>query len=139
MDSEESKKKIYMQLFKSIIEQISTVSSDVLLDGAGKLLDDETVIKHINEKKIQPYLYLSGFLNLLGRDINTENMSKVLNAIGIKPDEKLMNVLLDVNNENVVIYVYSIYFLVILGKEHCIKNIVKLVGSLGVNADEALA
>lgn len=135
----ENNKKTYMKLFKGLIDQISSASSDVMLDGAQTLLDDEEVAKYIESNKIQPYIYLSGLLNLLGRDINSENISKVLNGIGVKPDEKLINALLSANNENGVIYVYSIYFLVILGKEHNVKNIMGLVNSLGIKPNEAFA
>lgn len=135
----EANKEIYMQLFKSLINEISSSSSDVLLNGAEKLLDNDTVAKYVVDRKIQPYLYLSGMLNLLGRDIDAENISKVLKGIGIEPDGKIIEALLNANNENGVIYVYSIYFLLILGRERTTKNIMDLVSSLGAKPNEVFA
>ncbi len=137
--TDENNRKIYMQLFKGLIGQITSASTDVLLNGAQKLLDDETVAQYIKENKMQPYIYLSGMLNLLGRELNSENISKVLIGIGIQPDSNLIDALLSANNENGVIYVYSIYFLVILGREQSVKNIMDVVKSLGATPNETFA
>ena len=132
-------KKVYMQLFKGLIDQAFSASTDVMLQGGEKLLDDQAVAKCIEDKKILPYIYLTGLLNMLGRDINSENMSKVLTGMGMNPDQKLIDVILKADNENGVIYVYSIYFLVILGRERNRKNVMDLVNSLGIKANPTFA
>ncbi len=129
----------YIRLFKGLLDEITESAEEVMLAGARKLLDDPGVEKYIADKKVQPYVYLSGLLNLLGRDINADNMRKVLKGINIEPDDSAIDTLLKADYENGVIYIYAIYFLEILGKEHSMKNVTDLVGALGILPNETFA
>lgn len=137
--NESQGQEIYLKLFKGMLDEISGASTDVLVEGANDLLSDGQVRKYFASKRIQPYVYLSGLLNLLGRDMTRENMSNALKSVGITPDEDMIETVLNANNENGVMYIYSIYFLVILGKEPNVKNICDLVKSLGATPNQTLA
>ncbi|HUB92362.1 MAG TPA: hypothetical protein VL945_00195 [Candidatus Saccharimonadales bacterium] len=137
--AKEEDQQIYLGLFKGILGELSAASTDVLLNGARDLLTDDEVKKYFEQKKIQPYVYLSGLLNLLGREMTEENMSTVIKSVGIAPDKQMISALLNANNENGVIYMYAIYFLAILGKDRNVKNICDLVKALGVEPNQALA
>lgn len=130
---------IYINLFKGMLDEIAASSTEVLLNGARDLLADRDVKEYLEYKKIQPYVYLSGLLNLLGREMSRENMARILKAVGIEPDSKMMTTLLKANDENGVAYVYAVYFLVILGKEPNVKNVCDLIGALGLKPNQALA
>jgi ribosomal protein L12E/L44/L45/RPP1/RPP2 len=132
-------KDVYVTLFKSIIGEVLNLSSTALLIGGTKYLEDKEIEEYMTDNKVQAYMYISGFLNLLGRDISRDNMCKVLKSIDINPDTKTIDALLQVNSENDVIYIYSIYLLNVLGKQTNIKNIMSIVGSLGIKPNEAYA
>lgn len=138
-DKQKSDKETYMRLFKGLLDEIADSSEEVLLVGGKKLLDDDAIVKRLSDKKTLSYVYLSGFLNLLGREINRENMHSVMKGIGVNPDPKTIDAIVNANNENGVMYVYSVYFLAILGKELNTKNIMDLVSSLGVEPNEEFA
>jgi ribosomal protein L12E/L44/L45/RPP1/RPP2 len=133
-------KETYMALFKGLLGEITSSSEEALLVGGKKILDDPNAEKYFADNRTIVYIYLSGLLNLLGREINTENMGTVLKGIGAEANTEIMNVIVNANKENAVIYIYSAYFLVMLGKELNIKNVVDLVRSLGeVAPNEAFA
>ncbi|HUC38516.1 MAG TPA: hypothetical protein VL944_00085 [Candidatus Acidoferrum sp.] len=128
----ENDNEAYMHLFKALLDELSSASTDVVLAGGKKLLDDRSVAENLAARKIQPYLYLSGFLNLLGREISVKNISKIMKSIGMKPDRKLIDSIINADNENGVVYIYSVYLLTALGLECSIKNVTGIVHSLGV-------
>lgn len=138
-NEQKNDKETYMQLFKGLIDEISEASEKALLAGGRKLLDDALVEKSLSNKKMLTYVYLSGLLNLLGREINPDNMRKVLKGIGAVPDSNIINAIVNANSENGVIYVYSTYFLAILGRDISVKNIMDLVASLGVTPNREFA
>ena len=120
--------------FSGILVQINSDTTKLMLSSMNKLLADQNV--KANLKSLFPYLYTAGFLALVGKDVNKENMKSALNAIDVLPDERLIDVVLSTNVKNNVTYLYIIYYLAVLGKTPNQNEIFKLAKVIGISEDK---
>lgn len=118
----------------AIINAVTTTSQEVFIQELGKIMSDKNSVEFLN-KHGMPYLYAAGLLSFAGRDINIENMSKVMNAIGAKPD--FLDMFLVSKIKSHLIYVYAFYYLLANGRETFEEGVAKVVEALGVKVDAA--
>ena len=86
-----------------------------------------------------PYLTAIGSLAFAGQEINKENMTGIIEALGIKTDLGLLEAFTPVPFKNPILYIISIYYLYGLDMKIDVKSICKLVEVLGGEADTYMA
>ncbi|MDE1823426.1 MAG: hypothetical protein KGI00_04100 [Candidatus Micrarchaeota archaeon] len=120
---------------EAIVEAVSNSSVDVVTSELAKTMRDERVRAHMKDGIIA-YLYAAGFLSFAGREINRENLSKVVSAIGIRPNDALIDIVIGAGVKNHLVYVYAFYYLLANGLERSDENIRKVMNAIGMEADK---
>ena len=101
-------------------------------------LSNEGAKSHISPRMI-PYIAAVGSLAFLGRDIDSENISKLLSAAGVSIDEELMDATIAMHFKNRLIYLISLYFLLVVGREPTNEGVINIVRALGAQPDAKIA
>lgn len=73
--------------FSSTLDAINSLSSKLLMKELRRLLDSKKIKENINNG-IAKYIYTAGFLSIVGKEINRENMYFFMSLLGITPDYK---------------------------------------------------
>lgn len=120
---------------EAIVEAVGNSSTNIVMREFEKAMRNETVKAHIKDGIIS-YLYAAGFLSFTSREINRENMAKVLNAIGVKPNYALIDVVLQSGVKNHLIYVHVAYYLLANGMERTEENVKKVMKAIGMEVDK---
>ena len=95
---------------KAIIDEITNCSDSYMSMALGVLMQRPEIRKHI-DGGVMPYLYAAGLLSFAGREITDESLSKLLKVIGVKPDRKLLDIIMESGVKSHLVYIYSFYFL----------------------------
>jgi ribosomal protein L12E/L44/L45/RPP1/RPP2 len=121
-----------------IVLESSESATKAVLQKLMCLLNNKNISKHLD--KMFPYLYTAGFLAFAGREINGENISKVLHSVGMKPHEDIEKMLLSTCNiKNCLIDIYACYFLMVMGSEVNEENLLKVLGAIKAPQNKAAA
>ena len=86
-------------------------------------------------KGMRPYLHVAGFLSLVGREINKENITKVMVALGITPSKEMIDALLSTGVKSTLPYINTFYLLLANGNEINESNMAAVIKSLGMKPD----
>ncbi len=121
-----------------IVDRVSQISARILIDELQELIDYKDVRDNI-PNGIMLYVYTAAFLSFSARAINAENISNVVRSIGVKPDQKLIDMLVNNNIRGHLIYVYATYLLLAAGIMPEKETIRKVVESIGEKVDEKAA
>ncbi len=116
---------------KVIINAVAQTSAQIVANEFVRAMGSSKVKGRIDES-IMPYLYAAGFLSFAGREIDSDNVKRIVKSIGIEPDERYISALMSVKIESHLIYVYAFYYLIANGKQASEDNISKVVKSLGI-------
>jgi ribosomal protein L12E/L44/L45/RPP1/RPP2 len=127
-DVDEDTRSVFTTL-ASIVMESSESCTKIVLRKLLCLLGNSNIKAHLD--KMFPYLYTAGFLAFAGREINGENISNVLRAIGMTPEEDIEKLLLSTCNiRNDLVYVYACYFLLVMGREMTEENMSKVLRAI---------
>ena len=122
-------------LLTKIVKEATAASEEVLLNGIYDLFNDPEVKARLGDGKIMTYIYVIGLLNFVGKEVTKENVSKIMENIGVKPDPATLKLLFKNDPKNHLVYLYSIYLLLVVGKEINEANISSMVKVLGLKPD----
>ena len=117
--------------FSSTLSAINSLSSKLLMKELRRLLDNKKIHENINNG-IAKYIYTAGFLSIVGKEINRENMYFFMSLLGITPDYKYIDMILDMNIESHLVYIYVYYFLIASGKDVTVDNMINILEGLGL-------
>jgi len=123
-----------LDAMRAILDEL-TGSEKSLVESEFKRIISSPSVKG-SVKVVVPYLYAAAFLSFSGREINEENLSKVMKVADITPSERIIGLLLSSNLRSHLPYLYAYYFLLALGKHGSASEIVNMVDSLGIQADK---
>lgn len=118
---------------KAVIQAISSTTARVMEAEFERIVSDEDVRAHI--KQLMPYLFAAGLLSYSGREINEENLEKVLGVLDLPLNERAVVLLFDASIGSHLIYIYAYYFLMAFGKAGTESEILNIVESLGMKPD----
>lgn len=119
---------------KAILKAVSSSSLQIVLDQFERAMENSEIRANF-QNGIVPYLYVAAFLSFAGREIDSENMTSLLNAVGIAPDQKLIDIMIGSGVESHLIYVYAFYLLLATGRETSETNVMNIVRTLGLEPD----
>lgn len=119
---------------KAIINSVAISSQNAMLIELKNVLGDKEITENV-EKGVMQYLYAAGFLGFAGREITKDSLGKTLSAIGVSPDEKLLDIVIRSGIKNHLVYIYAYYFLVANGKDPNAQSIGKVVEAIGMPAE----
>ena len=119
---------------KSTTQLITEVSVEIMGDEFQRIMSNKDVQKYESEKVI-PYLYIASFLSYSGRDINKDSMTNVAKAVGLDPDDGIIDTLLETNMKSHLVYVYAYYLLLLTGMDTSEANIIAILRAMGINGD----
>ncbi len=122
------------EAIEAILSDICAVSDKIIMRNLSKVLKDKEVDELIRDG-IMPYIYAAGFLSFSGRDINQDNLARMIRSIGLIPDGRIIILFLNSGVRSHLIYLYSFYFLLANGVEPSREKIAAVVGSLGMDVD----
>lgn len=125
------------QTLSGIVIAANGNAAKLVLQELRVILEDKNIEEHLNA--VFPYLFTAGFLAFLGKEINKENMSRALSAVGIEPKEEIANMVMATKVRNNIIYLYSLYYLLVMGREITEENMFKLLAAIGEPVDDASA
>ncbi len=119
---------------KALLVSLSDTTQKLMLYGFDSTLKNKEVAGHIKDGIMQ-YIHVEAFLSFAGREITRENVENVAISLGMEPDEKLIDLIIQSSPKSHLIYIYAYYLLVAEGKEVTAQNICKVVESVGLVAD----
>ncbi len=132
-NDEEVYSAIALDTMSAVIDALTNSEKSLLETEFKRVMSTPDVKKRI--KEIVPYLYVGAFLSLSGREISQENITKVLSAVGISPNDGIETLLEKAALRTHLPYLYAYYFLLALGKESTEDEILNIVNSIGITAD----
>ena len=136
--SEKSQKALAMAAsgsIRAIMKAITSVSYKIMTSELSKVMRSRRVRDKIKEG-IMPYLYATAFLVSAGREIDNDNLTKVLGSIGVKSDEEKMRVLAQIHVRNHSGIRLCVLLPLSNAKETSDANIRRVVESMGVKFDK---
>ncbi len=92
------------------------------------------------DKGLMAYLYAGDILSENGKDITKENISGILRAVKIEPDEETLRYVMQMDY-TVLKFAYApaIYLLKTLKKEEDPKSIIAILSSVGISSSQEIA
>ena len=89
----------------------------------------------ILERRMAPYIAAVVVLAFASKEISTENVERLINAIGVSPNKRLLKFVASLNLKNNFVCVPAIYFIKLVEKEPTPQMIIDVVSSLGMVSD----
>jgi ribosomal protein L12E/L44/L45/RPP1/RPP2 len=108
----------------------------VMKAGIERVVENKEVSSHLHDG-IRPYLHVVGFLDLMGREINEENITKVVVGLGMKPSKEMMGILISAGVPSDLMYINTFYLLLANGKDINEQSIAGVIKALGIEPDHA--
>lgn len=122
-------------LSRLIGEEITKAAEHTgIIDKIAMLLAEKRV-----EKELAPYLSAVILLTFVGKQSTAENVSRLLDVIGIKPNNHLLHFASSLDLYYKVPYVPALYFDIVMEQEITPENLVKTVSAMGNKADISTA
>ena len=122
----------------AIVEQVEASSKKIIMLKLMELLNDKNVVANMRNGMMS-YIYAAGLLSFSGREISRKSMASVIRSIGIRPDGRMIDLILGAGIRSHLVYVYAFYFLLANGIEPTVKGMMGVASSLGVGGDESTA
>ncbi len=120
---------------KALLGSLNSTTEKIVMSEFRRALADKELSSHINSGVMQ-YLYAAGFLSYCAKEINRENLKKVISAMGSVPDDKMIDIVLKLDMKSHLVYVYAYYFLVANGKDISEPRISELIEAIGMAPDK---
>lgn len=120
----------------AILEAISASSTQIIVQGLAGLLESDQIRRYL-DRGVMPYIYTTGFLSYAGREINSKSMSRCIAALGITPDDGLIDMLLKAKVRSHLLYVYAFFFLLANGRPTTKESMERVVEALDMKVDQA--
>jgi ribosomal protein L12E/L44/L45/RPP1/RPP2 len=121
-------------VLEAIINSLSESTNKYMLEEFEKLLSNKDIKS--NPGKLMPYIYAATLLSLTGREIDQENLSKVLLVIGVNLDKNVLEILAKANVRSHIPYLDAYYFLIASGKLGTEQEILDVIKALGLTPDK---
>jgi ribosomal protein L12E/L44/L45/RPP1/RPP2 len=134
MEEDETYRSESIEAFKAIVSALTDSTKDFAEAEFKRIVETEEVKGKV--KETMPYIYAAAFLSFAGREINEENLAKVLKVVGISADKKIVKLLFSAKVKCHFPYIYAYYFLLALGKAGSEEQILKIVDSIGLRTDK---
>ncbi|MDE1860519.1 MAG: hypothetical protein KGH72_02260 [Candidatus Micrarchaeota archaeon] len=96
-------------------------------------------IEELFEEGILPYFIASGVLAFCGRDIDTGSVARIVSALGIKPDPKLLDTVAGLRYKNRIVYIVALYCLIGNSIEPSEAKIMGIVSAIDIHPDASIA
>lgn len=119
---------------QAIISAVSSSSSEYILSSFRKLLADQNIAANVGTG-ILDYMLAAGLLSFAGREIDRKSLSRVVKAVGITPDPKMVDILITTGIKSHLIYLYAYYFLVAGRTPVSEQKMMDVVDALGLKPD----
>ena len=127
-------KNIDYDVTKAVLSSISTTTEAILLSEFDKFLKNDGFMRATKGDPM-PYLSALAILSFALKEESKENVSGIMNAIGLNFDGKTFDAMPKIYEHNRLVYVHAFYFLVINGKETSEANIRRVVEAMGIEFD----
>ncbi len=122
----------------AVILSMGGMVNKVVLHTLSEILNKEEMKKHLDE--LSPYVYAIAFLSYIGKEINAENISLLMEAVGEEADPVMLDAVLSFKIKAHIIYVYAIYYLIVNGVDINESSIADVAVAAGTTPDkEAIA
>ncbi len=135
MPDQHSAAEVYATLLEKLIGEVTSTSKEVLTRGLGEIVQNGAVQARLSDNRLVPYIYVIGFLSFCARDVNRENVSTTLRAMGIEPDPELLEIVMSAKPKSHLVYLYCAYTLVAMGKGADQAKVMAFAKALGVTPD----
>lgn len=103
-----------------------------------RALENESIVKYM-DRGVVNYIAAVGALAFTGRDIYTDGIVSLLEAIDIVPDTDILNTLRVLHLKNHLVYINAFFFLTFIGKEPTIDGIIDVVKAMDIAPDAVTA
>lgn len=138
VDGIDSKANSVLIAYSATIDNITKIVRKLLTAELQRLLG-ENAVKAYLEEGIANYIYAAGFLSLAGRDITKESLASMVESLGVKPNEILLDAVFKAGIKSHLMYVYAYYYLLSTGKEIGVEDLEAVLTKLGISVDKAAA
>ncbi|HVC58487.1 MAG TPA: hypothetical protein VND15_03370 [Candidatus Acidoferrales bacterium] len=118
----------------AVITAVEDTSTNIMTYGLKRALQNKEIRSSLRSG-IMPYLFAAGFLSFAGREMNKDSITAIAKALGLKPNDAMIEKVLKTGLRSHLIYVYAYYFLVAIGREPSDETISAVVESLGMKTD----
>lgn len=120
---------------KAIMNAVGDASSEIVLQEFRRTIMDRNIKGSLNE--LMPYLYAAGFLSYASREIDKQGVANVMKSIGLKPNSKLIDVILKSSVTSHLAYIYAYYYILANGRIASAEDISKVITAIGMKPDKA--
>ena len=76
---------------------------------------------------------------MAGKDIYRESVVKLVEAVGIKPKQELVDLIMSMRFRNKLVYVVAVNYLVSVGLEPSVDNVISVIKAMEVMPDAVVA
>ncbi len=126
------------QKLEEVIHNLFSEISNVVMRETKRLMHDKR-LSQFSEADLLPFLASIGLLGFCSRDQTSDNIEKVMYAVGISKNEELLELSGSLHVRNQIAYLIGLFFLLVAGVEPNVDRILKIVRVLGIAPDILVA
>jgi len=138
-DKTEEKSGNEPEMFRNISRVIFAISDTMCafaLKEIDRILGDKSVLP-FDDVELAPYIGAMGVLDFSGVDQDRGSIGRVIEAVGLKPRDEILNLTgyLHIRNMNHLSYIIALYFLIAVGKEPSSELLIAVVRAMELSPD----
>ena len=140
-------KEIRNELISAIVTGADFITQ-IIIHELGEALSKQNIFMRMGmrvagkriKEEMAPYIGAVFFLSFIGKEVNYENVRKVLLGLDVEPENRFMEFIADIDlRNNVVAYGPAILFLKLNNVEINTLNIVNVIKAMGYSPDPSTA
>ena len=128
----------FQKEFEETLKSLAVLLAKISTRELTKAMENKN-IQDISKSDLSPYLAAVFTLAFTGKDIDKENISRLIKSLGLIPRTEILEKLSSVHFKNNLIYAAAVYFLFLSNRELNVENIMVTIRALELHPDSEIA
>ncbi len=124
--------------FQETIKNYSETMADSMIKDTSKIIETHSEFEDGNPE-LYACLWAAATLIIAGRDVYEDNLTELMNIVGLRPNRKVIDLILSIRMRNKLVYIISVYYLASLEVEPTVTNVTNVVKVLDIIPDAKVA
>ena len=128
----------FQKEFEETLKSLAVLLAKISVRELNKAMENKNM-QDVAKSDLSPYLAAAFTLAFTGKDIDKENISRLIRSLGLIPRTEILEKLSSVHFKNNLIYAAAVYFLFLSNKELNVENIMVTIRALELHPDSEIA
>lgn len=124
--------------FRGIVLEFSSLMSDFFIQELDTTLKNNPKFDTM-DPEIYNYLWTLSTLSFAGRDVDKEDVKKLISAVGFKPNDVMLDAIVSLRFRNKLVYIISLYYLISVDAKPTLENVLATAKAMEAIPDAHVA